>query len=327
MEETIKWLKSEWYHSIDVVMAKALKKKVLPNAKPFIVTKFRNCVATLMSDQLQDMCVRSLKSYTDFICDINVNNTFLLIRIIFNYYLSFQHSNPGFKLNVFLENEENLTFSPSFQRFKFDIINIIDQIVKTVKTFRRFESEVHEDINLMQLLRPEIDIVVVNNCKSRILDMLEDQRIGPELRMQDFDKYLSLINGQDVEVVEAFIKSKPSFEEYCDKVDHYQNLEYEIPMDVYGILLMGFYEFHREILIETLEGLSNYITNQLVLKMLNDQQESIIKLAKKYEKVIETLLTVPGDTHELMALKEYAKNTEEKLLPEMEDKLRIVSQV
>lgn len=37
---------------------------------------------------------------------------------------------------------------------------------------------------------------VVEDYKRQIKDLLENHRIGPELRMQDFDDYLHLINGE-----------------------------------------------------------------------------------------------------------------------------------
>ncbi|KAG5872301.1 hypothetical protein JTB14_001736, partial [Gonioctena quinquepunctata] len=45
--------------------------------------------------------------------------------------------------------------------------------------------------------------------KIRIRDMLEDQRIGPELRVQDFDEFLSLINGKTGQFIEQFLQADP----------------------------------------------------------------------------------------------------------------------
>ena len=37
---------------------------------------------------------------------------------------------------------------------------------------------------------------VVNGHKSLITSLLQDQRVGPELRVQDFDEYMPLVNGE-----------------------------------------------------------------------------------------------------------------------------------
>lgn len=36
----------------------------------------------------------------------------------------------------------------------------------------------------------------MEDCKKNIDFLLEDQRVGPELRIQDFDDYVCLINGE-----------------------------------------------------------------------------------------------------------------------------------
>lgn len=53
-------------------------------------------------------------------------------------------------------------------------------------------------INAKFSLRPQpiIPDETVQNYKDRIKLVLEDARIGPELRVQDFDKYMPLINGE-----------------------------------------------------------------------------------------------------------------------------------
>ena len=36
----------------------------------------------------------------------------------------------------------------------------------------------------------------IEDCKNKVHELLVDQRIGPELRIQDFDDYIDLINGK-----------------------------------------------------------------------------------------------------------------------------------
>lgn len=143
--------------------------------------------------------------------------------------------------------------------------------------------------------------------------------------MQDFDKYMCLMNGTDSEEIDKFIENEPKFEEYCNLVQHYKNIEHEIPMEVWGVVKMGLYEFHREGLIETLIGLARFMQNELITKMTQDQQSDIEDLGKQYEAISNKALTTPTDTSELMNLKAYVVKTEDITIPEMEDKLKIVS--
>lgn len=52
----------------------------------------------------------------------------------------FQKTNQGFRLTILLENQDTLSFIPSFSRFQIEIIKIIDNVVKAVKSFKRIEQ-------------------------------------------------------------------------------------------------------------------------------------------------------------------------------------------
>lgn len=55
------------------------------------------------------------------------------------------------------------------------------------------------------MFQPEIPSDIVEEKKEAVLTLLEDQRIGPELRIHDFDNYIDLING-DVRLFIVLIK-------------------------------------------------------------------------------------------------------------------------
>lgn len=46
------------------------------------------------------------------------------------------------------------------------------------------------------LFQPIIDNNIVEDYKKIIADLIAEQRIGPELRVQDFDDYVCLLNGE-----------------------------------------------------------------------------------------------------------------------------------
>lgn len=155
--------------------------------------------------------------------------------------------------------------------------------------------------------------------------MLEEQRIGPELRLQDFDKYMDLMNGRDADNIIKFMHTNPPFQEYCNLIGHYKMIENEIAQNVWGVVSMGLYEFHRESLIRTLEILARFMQTELLERMVADQQTDMAQLQAEYEDISATALTIPNDTAELMASKAYVSTTDNITIPKMEDRLRIVS--
>lgn len=48
----------------------------------------------------------------------------------------------------------------------------------------------------MYCFQPIIDNDLIEKSKKQVADLISEQRIGPELRVQDFDDYICLLNGQ-----------------------------------------------------------------------------------------------------------------------------------
>lgn len=74
IEEAKIMLNEKWYGSIKTIFNKGVKKKLIPDevTKPKMLRKFFNSLATLMTRQLQNLCVSSVKAYTEYICDVGV---------------------------------------------------------------------------------------------------------------------------------------------------------------------------------------------------------------------------------------------------------------
>lgn len=308
VEDAKVMLQEKWFGAIQNIISRLSKKKLVPETtKPRLLKRFYNSVAALMTQHLQDMCIRSLRAYTDYICDVG-------------------KSNQGFRLTILLEDEDTLSFTPPFSKFRFELLRMIDVIVKAGNSFPRIESKLYMDSQTNdEFLKPAIPMDIVERCRVKIHLVLEEQRIGPELRMQDFDDYMDLMNGKNVDEIEKFIKGKPKFEEYCELIEHYKSIEHAIARQVSGVVTMGLYEFHREGLIDTLESLARFMQHELITKVTADQQNAMSKMTVEYEDISTKLLSTPKDTKTLMELKEYAAKTEDATIPEMENQLRLVS--
>lgn len=310
IEDAKVMLQEKWFGAIQNIISRLSKKKLVPEpTKPRLLKRFYNSVAALMTQHLQDMCIRSLSSYTDYICDVG-------------------KSNQGFRLTIHLEDEETLSFTPPFSKFRYELLKMIDVIVKAGNAFPRIETKVYMDSQVSEeFLKPAIPLDIIEKCRVRIHEVLEEQRIGPELRMQDFDDYMDLMNGVNMDEIVRFINSHPKFEEYCELIEHYKAIEHEIARQVSGVVTMGFYEFHREVLIGTMEDLARRMQVDLIKKVTVDQQKAMSEMTVQYEDISAKLMSTPKDTKTLMELKEYASKTEDITIPEMENQLRSVRNI
>uniref|UniRef100_A0A1A9WZY9 Dynein heavy chain 7, axonemal n=1 Tax=Glossina brevipalpis TaxID=37001 RepID=A0A1A9WZY9_9MUSC len=285
----------------------ASKRKILPDVRRKKLIKcFFNCVAALMTQQLEDMCIRSIVAYVNLIC-------------------SYEKNFSGFVLSVMLEDEDSIRFNPNFEKLQTELLRLLESIVLGVQNMPRIESKLYTDLRISTktVLTPAVSESIIADNRNRICELLEEQRIGPELRLHDFDKYIDLMNGLDSENVSKFMESEPSFDQYCEMVSYYRQKADQISKDIPGAIRMGLFDFHREKFISNLEELAKYMQEQLLNQMLMNQQEEIIRIGKEYDAIGKKALTIPKDTAELMSLKSYIRNAEENLLPEMEQRLRI----
>lgn len=206
-----------------------------------------------------------------------------------------------------------------------ELLQINDSILKTVEKFQRIENYFIEDFKCTsKYLIPNVSQDIIATCKEKILFVLSENRVQPELRIQDFDDYLSLMNGQDAEQIEAFVNGSPEFCEYCERINYFKKVQYEISQNVCGVIITGIYEFHREGLIETLEQLAKFLQNELISHMTGLQQKEITSVAQEYENISKKILTVPKNTNALMSLRSYAQEMETVKIPQMEKRLKAV---
>ncbi|KAH8377909.1 hypothetical protein KR093_007822, partial [Drosophila rubida] len=300
-------LEDMWYGEIHTTLLRASKRGQLPDIRRMtLVKRFFNCVAALMTQQLEDICIRSLKAFADYVCD-------------------FGHSNPGFEISIFLADEDTIAFNPGFSKVQSELLRVIDSIVLSVQALPRIEGKLYTDLKISKkfYLTPTVPDSIVADTKNRICLMLEEQRIGPELRLQDFDQFIDLINGIDAERVGRFMEGEATFDNYIDMVYEYKEKEDRIAREVWGVIRMGLYEFHREKFIDHMEQLARQLQTDLLARMVSDQQARISRLGKEYDMIAKKALTVPKDTAELMELKAYVVHAEENLVPEMEARLKV----
>ena len=64
---------------------------------------------------------------------------------------------------------------------------------------------------------------------------------------------------------------------------------------------------------------------ELLTKMVADQQADMAKLQSEYEEISKQALTIPKNTAELMNSKAYAERTQADVIPEMENRLKLVT--
>lgn len=104
--------------------------------------------------------------------------------------------------------------------------------------------------------------------------MLEDQRIGPELRVQDFDEFLQLINGKDDMFIQSFLARQNTFDYYIEQILKFKAIADRIPLATEHAVRMEMYDMNRSDLIKTLEMAADNFKNVLIQRCIKDYQQT-----------------------------------------------------
>lgn len=123
--------------------------------------------------------------------------------------------------------------------------------------------------------QPTILQEIIDNYTSQIVSLIEEQRVGPEQRLRDFDQYLSLINDEENQRVMEFIYSDPphNLEEYGVLIEKFHQLSTNIPVTNEHTVFSGMFAMRRTILIENIAAMAATQKDNLVLEMVADYQQ------------------------------------------------------
>ncbi|KAF7280376.1 hypothetical protein GWI33_006107 [Rhynchophorus ferrugineus] len=296
----------QYYYAVTDVFLQGAKKNKLPDpSKPKRMKSFYNAVATIMTNHLQTLCLKSLYDYIQYIMDI-------------------KYSNKGFQIKL-VQRVNILCFEPPFKNFKDVLISKIDAIVDAVMDIPRLETKLYLDwAEQDQFLKPTIPEETITKYKIQIRDLLENQRIGPELRVQDFDEYMPLINGEAEEEIRKFLSEDHKLEDYAKQILRFKAIMDKVPLSSQHVVTMEMYEMNRGDLIKALEMQAESFRDMLIQRCVKTYQYMCKTLGEEYQGISDRALNIPTDTEQLMNLIKFVNDVESVILYQMEDRLREV---
>ncbi|XP_056634815.1 dynein axonemal heavy chain 7 [Diorhabda sublineata] len=304
-------LMSKYYYAVTEIFLQGNKKNRLPDpGKKKKMESFYNAVASIMTYQLQALCFNSLADYVKYILDV-------------------KYLNKGFQIKL-QQRGNTLVFEPSFKSFREALVYLIDIMIEAVRDIPRLETKLYldwiEGENYLKVssIHPIFPEELAMEYKTQIRNMLEEQRIGPELRIQDFDEFLPLINGKDESYVNSFLSREHTFEELANEILKYKDIADRIPLANEHYVRIELYDMNRNDLIKALETAAENFKDILLQKCIKNLQVLCKSISEEYQTICDKSLAVPGDTHELIATINYVRDAEAITLLELEDKLRDV---
>lgn len=110
-----------------------------------------------------------------------------------------------------------------------------------------------------------------------ISNLIQQYRTDPEMQLHEFDKYMNLINDNDINYIRDFVTAQPpnSYQKYCELVDYYDRLSKNISLEFYWTSFTDLFEVRRHHIIEHLASTAAQLKGELISKMVADYQQKV----------------------------------------------------
>lgn len=106
-----------------------------------------------------------------------------------------------------------------------------------------------------------------------ITNLIQQHRIDPELQLHEFDKYMNLINDEDINYVRNFLKAQPAFEKHCELIDYYDRLSKNILLEFHRTSFTDLFKIRRHHVIDHIISTATNLKSELVSRMVADYQQ------------------------------------------------------
>ncbi|XP_025075899.1 dynein heavy chain 7, axonemal-like [Pogonomyrmex barbatus] len=218
---------------------------------------------------------------------------------------------------------KDLTFEPSFDKFKKSLFNILEAICNAVRNFERLETQLYLDwAGPPEFLKPQISQPIIEQLKRQINQLIDYERIIPERKMAELRKYMHFYNDEELNRVEAFLRfEKKKLDEYEEKIKLYHDLARRIPIEIERTIFAGFFEVSHAPFVRTMVENIEHLKGLLVSYLVDRYQNTTKNVIAEYEAISERVLTPPPNTAALMKLVKFVQTTSDVTLKSLELRL------
>nr|XP_031838488.1 dynein heavy chain 7, axonemal-like [Nomia melanderi] len=297
-------LRNSWYSGIQDIFLVNNRKNLVPSpVQRSQFKRFFGLAAKIMESQLLSLSKNSLKDFVD-----------LIVRS--------QPAKCKFHVDIIVSHE-TLGFHPSFEEFKIVLCGILDRICKAVTEFNTLEMQLYLDWSgPLEVLKPKIEHSIVEAQKREIVDLIDREKVIPEMMLDELKVYEHFYNNDEYHVMKSFASDESkTLEEYEGMMKRYRSLMASIPVEIERAAFTGLFKVSRKIFIETIVNNIDQIQNLLIDTLVNKYQLVAVRIAGDYEAIGEQALSTPIDTAALMELIAFVRKSIDGSLKHLETDL------
>eukprot|EP00095_Tigriopus_kingsejongensis_P002576 maker-scaffold274_size229011-snap-gene-1.23 protein:Tk02576 transcript:maker-scaffold274_size229011-snap-gene-1.23-mRNA-1 annotation:"hypothetical protein LOTGIDRAFT_210054" len=305
-------LKQEWRHLIPSKRGESLRQ----------ITRFFNCISSLLSLQVRSMALASLKEFVLFMETYAAGNAFPN-----GQYDDMAHILLPM-LNLSLQSaHQKVEFNPSLEDTHDIITSCLQEMIMVTKEFPRVEQELFPDMRgkPLYLLSVNWEEDQVQRLYRRAMDILDRNIVGPKAYVSMYDKYDLLLNGKALEERDAFLSTEASLADFKTRMDGYVQLKREIQA-IRNSALLNLFILDCHELNQSMVSLCQELYESLIKHQVDTNRLWNRNICNEFDKMATKLGDIPEQTKALVELQRYLKLSMSESLPELMSRINVATQ-
>ncbi|RKO94242.1 dynein heavy chain and region D6 of dynein motor-domain-containing protein [Blyttiomyces helicus] len=160
----------------------------------------------------------------------------------------------------------------------------------------------------------------VADCKAELKKNLTRLLTAPQVYLHEFDRHGALVTKlADVDVSE-FLKSEPSAEAMMNEVKRWKHhATVNIQSAYHYIVYFSLVELHCDEFLRDLSDRSLALALKILDRLAHDNRQSNTMVISSFEEIARTILTVPNNVDEMVALQKFIDTTRNVTMRKLED--------
>ncbi|XP_025198734.1 LOW QUALITY PROTEIN: dynein heavy chain 3, axonemal-like [Melanaphis sacchari] len=295
------------------------------NVTKYKFPKFFDCIATIMSRQLRQIVIKSLKHFMKKILENgNVIDSEFNDKLFINL--------PLFILRAVVPNPNStqISFEPTREECLNLLMSIPRKIIKAVKDIPRIEQL------LMKKFKGDSTMVLKNIHESEddvhyilfeVRKILENNFPGPETYITYYKTYYYLLNGTETKAFNKFFSSDPFplLSEFNEWVIKYVTINEDI-LKLRDQVELNLIKLDVSEVNTCLKNIIKSLKNIILDYFMNLTQQNVSGINNAFEVMFTKLSEIPDTTEDLVELSNYITISRDSTLSKMKAQLMIVGE-
>ncbi|XP_057312411.1 dynein axonemal heavy chain 12-like isoform X2 [Hydractinia symbiolongicarpus] len=289
-----------WYPEIVNIF---VNKSAFRHLKDDQVDSFYNSVSMLISNQLKDMIIRTLREYMKL------------------YEVDNQHILPLFKMELILDDDDNIQFYPALEDLEEVILNAAEIILNTLQNVPTVQSWLSGGSTTVNV-DAKVDVSIVDDAMSFLKEQSEYYLHPAKVYKDEIAlQFQSLVTGESKNFVQDFLDSEHSFEEYTEEIKRFRGIAKDVSTK-HTVLHFPIMQLNCDDLKRGLVSRANHFAEQLLARLAYDHRVENKRIVDEFEAIKAGALAVPSDTKGVMELLSFVETAQNDTLIKLNKSIR-----